>query len=370
MLLTDHFPPTMPAALTGSLTTRLPVETDVEPLAELVTRDIRSHTPDGVEDVDGLRSRLVGLRSWARRQVVVVPSAPDGSPTLDQPPVAWVAVEDRAAGRSDVQFVVGREVPERDQLAAALLDWAEEAAGSFARHRGVKTTQLDVSAHEADTDRARLLTAAGYTMMRTWLHMRRPVTLEETGPPPATRPGTRVRRVHCHPSGLPVAQDVRTVHRMLEESFADHFSSYRESFVEFAQRLIEGPDEADWDHWWIAEAERDGRWLPAGGLVTAKLRARPELTDPVARGEGTYLEYLGVHRSARGLGIAKALLRVAIADAAERGRTHVDLEVDADSPTGADGLYAAMGWETFERTQSWHAGAEAHPSRLLEPPEA
>ena len=91
-------------------------------------------------------------------------------------------------------------------------------------------------------------------------------------------------------------------------------------------------------------------------------------TATTADGEGTYLEYLGVHRSARGHGIAKALLRAAIADAAERGRTHVDLEVDADSPTGADGLYAAMGWETFERTESWHSSAPSHPSRLLEPP--
>ena len=42
--------------------------------------------------------------------------------------------------------------------------------------------------------------------------------------------------------------------------------------------------------------------------------------------------------------------------------------VDADSPTGADGIYASMGWETFERTRSWHATAPSHPSRLLEPP--
>ncbi|MBC7310440.1 MAG: GNAT family N-acetyltransferase, partial [Tetrasphaera sp.] len=53
-------------------------------------------------------------------------------------------------------------------------------------------------------------------------------------------------------------------------------------------------------------------------------------------------------------GVAKSLLHTVIADAAQRGRRGVDLEVDADSPTGADGLYASLGWETVYRTQSWH----------------
>ena len=66
------------------------------------------------------------------------------------------------------------------------------------------------------------------------------------------------------------------------------------------------------------------------------------------------VDYIGVHRRARGRGVAKALLHTVIADAARRGRNRVGLEVDADSPTGADGLYVAMGWVTDYRTQSWH----------------
>ncbi|MGP5131573.1 GNAT family N-acetyltransferase, partial [Brachybacterium tyrofermentans] len=364
VLLVDHFPPTMPPSLQGRLTTRLPLETDVEPVAALVTAGIRRHTPDGAADLEGLRSRMVGLKSWSRRQLVVVERTGDGSPDLDRAPVAWIALEDRASGRTNVQFVIDTEVADRDALAAALLDWAVEVGGSFARHRGLESTQLSCDANELDSDRGRLLAAAGYDMVRTWLHMRRPVAAGEADSTPAPREGTRVRPVHRHSSGLPVAQDVRTVHRMLEESFADHFNSYRESFAEFVQRLIESPDEAAWDHWWIAETEHEGQWLPAGGLVAAKMPATATL------GEGTYLEYLGVHRSARGHGIAKSLLRAATRDAAERGRTHVDLEVDDDSPTGADGLYESMGWETYERTQSWHSSAAAHPSRLLEPPTA
>jgi mycothiol synthase len=61
-----------------------------------------------------------------------------------------------------------------------------------------------------------------------------------------------------------------------------------------------------------------------------------------------------VHQRARGRGVAKALLHAVIADAAARGRNRVGLEVDADSPTGADGLYTSMGWRTTYVTESWH----------------
>ena len=362
MLLVDHFAPTLPAALEGRLATRLPLASDVAPVTALLTAAMRRYDPEAAVDEAGLRSRMVGLKSWARRQVVVVPAGVDGSPTLELPPLAWIALEDRASGRTNVQFVIAADAPEREELAASLLDWAVEVGGSFARARGVEATKLTTDANALDTDRSQLLEAAGYEMVRSWLHMRRPVAPEEATSLPAPREGTRVRRVHRHEFGLPVAQDVRTVHRMLEESFADHWGSYRESFAEFVQRLIEAPYEADWDHWWIAEIEREGRWLPAGGLVAAPIKAT------ATRGEGTYLEYLGVHRSARGHGIAKSLLRAALRDAAERGRTFVDLEVDEDSPTGADRIYASMGWETYEQTHSWHATAPSHPSRLLEPP--
>ena len=58
--------------------------------------------------------------------------------------------------------------------------------------------------------------------------------------------------------------------------------------------------------------------------------------------------------NARGRGVAKSLLHTVIADAAARDRDRVGLEVDADSPTGADGLYRSMGWETQYVTESWH----------------
>ena len=150
---------------------------------------------------------------------------------------------------------------------------------------------------------------------------------------------------------MPYAADLQTVHRMLEESFEEHFNSYRESFPEFVQRLREDPGHR-WDHWWLAFVDDaddpTGALLPGGALVSTRLA-------PDASGTpGSYVDYIGVHRRARGRGVAKALLTTVIADAAGRGRNRVGLEVDDDSPTGADGLYTSMGWATAYTTQSWH----------------
>ena len=85
-----------------------------------------------------------------------------------------------------------------------------------------------------------------------------------------------------------------------------------------------------------ATAGTTGGWprstgTPAGALVATE--SRHALVRRLHRRR----------RAARGRGVAKGLLRTVIADAAARGRDRVGLEVDADSPTGADRLYRGDG---------------------------
>jgi GNAT superfamily N-acetyltransferase len=175
--------------------------------------------------------------------------------------------------------------------------------------------------------------------------MTRPVDPTELLPP--LREGVTERRVAKHENGVPVASDLQIVHLMLEESFQDHFNSYRESFPEFVQRLREDPGHR-WDHWWLAFVEgADGDAVPAGAIVCSVLAA------DATGAEGSYVDYIGVNRAARGRGVAKGLLNTVLSDAAERGRSRVALEVDADSPTSADRLYVSMGWVTDYVTETW-----------------
>lgn len=325
-------------------TTRIPELDDLPRLVELRSADKRPWTGSGGVDEAAIGSELAGPKSWTRRQQVAVD--PDGQVR------AWASAHDRAAGRTMVHLYVDRSLAVAADVAAALYAWLEEQGRVIAVRRGLPGTQLDASPFADDTAQRGWLTAAGYKNMRTWLQMTRPVHPEEADAPPGPREGVRIRRVATHDNGLPVAGDLQTVHQMLEESFEDHFNSYRESFPEFLQRLREDPGHR-WDHWWLAYVEVDGQSEPAGAVVSTVLQAGPSGT------EGSYVDYIGVHRRARGRGVAKSLLFTVIRDAAARGRDRVGLEVDADSPTGADGLYRSLGWVTDYATESWHKDIDA-----------
>ena len=324
---------------------RQPGLDDLQVLLKLRRSDKSEWTGSVHVDEAAVESEVAGLASWSRRQLVAVGD--------DDIPRAWVIVQDRAGGRTMVHLYVDRDLDDPGELAAPLYEWVERQAIDLAVLREIDETRLDASPFADDEQQLEWLTAAGYTKRRTWLHMDRPVTPDEAHSLPEPRPGVRIRRVETHENGLPMAHDLHIVHRMLEESFEDHFNSYRESFSEFVQRMREMPGHR-WDHWWIAEVEIEDEenpgelvWLPGGALVCSVIPATPDSTA------SSYVEYIGVHRLARGRGVAKALLYTVIADAAERGRDTVSLEVDNDSPTGADGLYRSLGWEVDYITDSW-----------------
>jgi len=327
--------------LPEGLSARLPAAADAPDVAALLAAHQRAAKGSAGVDPEAVLGQLVGTGSWTRRQALVH----DPSGRL----VAWLSVHDRASGRTLVEVTVTPDLPDEDAaaLAAALFGAGERHAVDIAGMRGLGTSLLGSGAYADDRRQQRWLATAGFEQTRTWLQMTRPVTADEASSMPAPREGVTVRPVERHDDGLPVAQDLQDVHRVLEESFQDHFSSYRESFPEFVMRLREDPGHR-WDHWWLATVETDEGVFPAGALVSTVLREDAEGF------EGSYVDYIGVHRRARGRGVAKALLHTAIADAARRGRNRVGLEVDAGSPTGADGLYTSMGWVTDYRTQSWH----------------
>lgn len=317
---------------------RVPVFADIDALVELRRIDELQGTGGAHIDPAGIESEVAGQASWTRRQLVAVGE--------DDVPRAWITVHDRAAGRALIWGYFDRDVAEIDEIAAVFYAWAEEIAIAMARLRDIAETRLDESPFAEDARQAAWLVDAGYTKRRTWLHMNRPVTADDAALEP--RAGVTVRPVERHENGFPVAADLQVVHQMLEESFEDHFNNYRESFPEFVQRLREDPGHS-WDHWWLAyvEPEEGGEPVAAGTVVCSVMSA------PRGGAEGSYVEYIGVNRVARGRGVAKSLLGTVIADAAERGRDRVGLEVDADSPTSADQLYLSLGWTTDYATDSW-----------------
>jgi ribosomal protein S18 acetylase RimI-like enzyme len=265
---------------------------------------------------------------------------------------AWGSVHDRSAGRMLFVHVVERDLPDdvADRCSEILFAWAEAQARSVGTARGLQTQQIDTGAFEGDERQARWLAGAGFERVRTWWQMSRPVSTDEAhlveSPDHWESRGVVFRLVRRTADGMPDENDLREVHDVLEGAFVDHFNSSEETFEEFLHRLREDPGHR-WDHWWLAELLDGDQPQPVGALIGT-------VSESPSGPDGSYVSYLGVLEAARGRGVATGLLRTIIADAAARGRDRVGLEVDADSPTGAAGLYTSMGWETKYVTQSWH----------------
>ncbi len=317
-------------------------ESDVDELTALLRRHEKRARGWASSSEDDVMVELSALGAKLRENVIVRDERRAAR--------AWASVHDRAAGRMMLIAVVDRSLESglADRCAALLFEWAELQAVRIGTQRGLAVQQIDTGAFEDDDRQHRWLEAAGFDKVRTWWQMNRPVTPDEAGLEPVDEDGRVIRPVRRVGSGMPDEEDLRAVHDVLEQAFADHFNSHEESFDEFVFRLREDPGHR-WDHWWLAEVtDESGDLQPAGALVGTVSEGGDGEPD------GSYVAYIGVLENARGRGVAKALLNTIIADAASRGRDRVGLEVDADSPTGADGLYTSMGWATKYITESWH----------------
>lgn len=306
-------------------------------------RDGRGWAGSGVDDVLVEVSEH-GLRT--RENVVVRDSQGEIR--------AWGSVHDRAEGRMLFVHIVERGLPDRiaDRCSDVLIEWAVGQARAVGAARGLDMQQIDTGAFAADQRQHRWLGGSDFDRVRTWWQMNRPVTPDEVSLVPSSdrweQDGVTFRLVRRAGGGLPDEDDLRGLHEVLEGAFVDHFNSREESFEEFLHRLREDPGHR-WDHWWLAELSDvdQNPPQPVGALIGT-------VSESATGPDGSYVSYLGVLEAARGRGVAKGLLRTIIADAAERGRDRVGLEVDADSSTGAAGLYTAMDWTTKYVTESWH----------------
>ena len=343
MTPTDHLlPESLLAALPDGWTASAPDSGDAPELAELLRRHERQARGWAGSSEDDVLIE-VSARGYITRENVILRDA-DGVLR------GWAGAHDRAAGRMLLVMIVDTRLDDAaaDEVADLLLGWGDEAAKRVGAERGLDPQQIDTGAFADDGRQHRWLERAGFTKVRTWWQMSRPVTADDSDLDSEPGEGVLIRPVERQGTGMPSEDDLRIVHDVLESAFADHFNSHEETFDEFVFRLREDAGHR-WDHWWIAELVEDGKDAePAGALVGAVIEG--EAGEP----DGSYVEYIGVLANARGRGVAKSLLATVIADAAARGRDRVGLEVDADSPTGADGLYTSMGWRTKYTTESWH----------------
>ena len=327
-----------------------PDESDATELTDLLRRHERRGRGWAGASEDDLLVEVSAQGAMTRQNVVLRDD--DGAIR------GWASAHDRAAGRMLLVVVVDHLLEDAvaDRVAQTLLAWADDAARRVGAERGLDVQQIDSGAFADDERQHRWLLRAGFEKVRTWWQMSRPVTPEDASLDAEVKPGVRIRLVRREGSGMPDEDDLRTVHDVIESAFTDHFNHHEETFDEFVFRLREDPGHR-WDHWWIAELVDGDEAEPVGCLVGSLSEGSAGKPD------GSYVEYIGVLQTARGRGVAKSLLNTIIADAAGNGRDRVGLEVDADSPTNADGLYVSMGWKTKYVTESWHRDVPVDPDQ-------
>jgi len=143
-------------------------------------------------------------------------------------------------------------------------------------------------------------------------------------------------------------EEERQLYEAHVEAFADHWGEGEETYEDFRHHHLDASD-YDAGLWFGAW---DGREL--AGYVGAQEKSRE---DP-SRG---YISLLGVRRPYRRRGLGEALLLHAFGALHGRGKQGAELHVDADSLTGATGLYAKVGMTAHPRFATWEK--ELRPGR-------
>ncbi|WP_415953169.1 GNAT family N-acetyltransferase [Streptomyces sp. KLOTTS4A1] len=220
-------------------------------------------------------------------------------------------------------------LPGSAEATRTLLELTEARAVERAAANGARRAVVHQGLHSNTTADQAVLRARGWRTVRRYHVLERALSpAEDTMPEPL--PGVCLR---------PCADeaDRRTVHALLQESFAEHFDHQPRTYEQWLHDI--DADHADFSLIWIAREESLGD--------VAAIRTR---NDGIGTG---WISNLGVLRAARGRGIAGYLLRYAFWYYAGLGRERIGLGVDTENSTGAPALYARHGMRPDCAVDTW-----------------
>lgn len=187
------------------------------------------------------------------------------------------------------------------------------------------------------TDAQHLYEREGLSLARYFLELGRDV--REAIPDAPAPAGLRV---------VPLTAELSEAARIARnDAFRDHWGSQptdREVWDTFIARGVTRLDLS-----WLAIGMRDGVEEVAGFVITS-------VNEEDWEGQGfssAYIDLVGVPRAWRGRGIAPVLLAQTLRSVAAAGLDKAVLDVDAENPSGALGLYTGLGFAESHRSLSY-----------------
>lgn len=232
----------------------------------------------------------------------------------------------------------------RRGVGTSLLKWQLDRAREQVRDRrsalgGDVPARFLVMQEPGNPGVGHLATSVGLGVMRYFLVMQR--RLDGDLPAVQVPDGVSLRDYDADRDALPLL----AVHNA---AFADHWG-----FQPWTEDV--------WRQWEVDHRDFRGDWTvsavdDATGEVVGYAMAAGYVADWEATGvkEG-WTGKLGVVPSHRGRGIAKALLATQIHRFAASGMDAAGLDVDAENPAGAVGLYEGLGYREVRRNVAWGA---------------
>ena len=210
-------------------------------------------------------------------------------------------------------------------IGSALVAWSQARARQLLAASGKELpARIATYADDATPDVARVYEAAGFTPIRYYTHMRRPLDTSLPDVP-------RIEGLRVVPWSAELDDAVRLAHN---EVFADHWGSEPRTPEQWrAARAMFAPT------WSFVALDDDDH------VVGYAVSGRYEDDWPAAGYPSGYTELLGVRREWRGRRVAVALLATVMRAYQADGMAYAELEVDTENPSGAHGIYAALGYE-------------------------
>jgi mycothiol synthase len=252
-------------------------------------------------------------------------------------------VGDELVGEAGVERVIRDDTPTFEFWGHVHPDWRRRGIGTCLARENLRRaaerialepagqpTVMAAFAEESEVGHHAILRDLGFQAARWFFLMRRP--LREPIPDAPLPDGLELR---------PLTPDQhRIVFDAEAEAFRDHWASRTPTDEDFA--LLYGREEFDPSLWVVAW---DGDEV--AGVVQGWIWGNENETLGVQRG---WLEHISVRRPWRRRGLARSLTAEGLRRFAAAGMTEAMLGVDADSPTGALGLYEGLGFSVHTRS--------------------